>query len=174
LLAFVAPVNDTYQDGNKALHWALKQDTPLNGCSVNCLVVEKLLDVGATVTSGNNTGPTLVHTVAGHGHLEALLLIIKKHGGSINILTGTRETPLHYVVKNNHLACVSLLLRHGANRDVKGLRNQKPIQLAHSSEMSALLSLHDKEFLDEACDNIITSQSCILPTIKQSTFSGKV
>lgn len=173
LLASAAPVNDTDQDGNTALHWALKQATPLNGCSVNCSVVEKLLDAGATVTSGNNTGATPVHTAAGHGHLEALLLIIKKHGGSINILTGTRETPLHYAVKNNHLACGALLLKHGANRDVKSLRNQKPVQLARSSEMSALLSLDDKVFLDEACDNIITSQSCILSYIKQSLSGFK-
>lgn len=173
LLASAAPVNDTDQDGNTALHWALKQATPLNGCIVNCSVVERLLEAGATVTSGNNTGATPVHTAAGHGHLEALLLIIKKHGGSINILSGTKETPLHYAVKNNHLACAALLLRHGANRDVKSLRNQKPIQLARSSEMSALLSLDDKEFLNEACDNIITSQSCILSTIKQS-LSGSM
>lgn len=173
LLASAAPVNDTDQDGNTALHWALKQATSLNGCSVNCSVVERLLDAGATVTSGNNTGATPVHTAAGHGHLEALLLIIKKHGGSINILTGTRETPLHYAVKNNHLACAALLLRHGANRDVKSLRNQKPIQLARSSEMSALLSLDDKESLYGACDNIITSQSCVLSTIEQSLSGSK-
>lgn len=105
----------------------MKQDTPINGCSVNCLVAEKIVDVGATATSGNNTRPTPMHTAIGHGHLEAILLIKNNNGGSINMLTGTRETLLHYVVNNNHLACVALLLRHGANRDVKGLRNQKHI-----------------------------------------------
>ena len=76
-------------------------------------------------------------------------------------------------MKNNHLACAALLLRHGANRDVKSLRNQKPIQLVRSSEISALLSLDNKESLHEACDNIIASQSCILSTIKQSLTGSK-
>ena len=62
------------------MHWALKQDTPLDGCNVNCSIVENNLDASAIVTSRNNTGPTLVHIATGHGHLEALLLIIKKHG----------------------------------------------------------------------------------------------
>ena len=59
------------------------------------------------------------------------------------------------------------MLKHGANRDVNCLINKKPIQLAHSSKMSALLSLYDKQFLDEACYNIISSESCILSSIKQ-------
>ena len=88
--------------------------------------------------------------------------------GSINILKKTIETPLHYRKKNNHLACVTLFLKHGTNIDVKKLRNQKPIKLEHSSEMSALLSQDDKYALHEACDNIIASQSCILSTIKRS------
>ena len=86
-LESAAPVNDTDRDGNTTLHWALKHATPFNGCSVNCSVVERILDVGATATSGNNRGATPIQTAAGHGHLEALLLIINKHGGSINILT---------------------------------------------------------------------------------------
>ena len=39
---------------------------------------------------------------------------------------------------------------HGVKRDVKGLRNEKPIKLAHSSEMSAFLSVYDKEYIDKA------------------------
>eukprot|EP01018_Ginkgo_biloba_P024063 Gb_29657 [translate_table: standard] len=171
LLASAAPVNDTDHDGNTALHWALKQATSVNGRSLNCKIVERLLDAGANVTSGNNSGATPVHTAAGHGHLEALSLIIKKHSGSINILAGTRETPLHYAVKNNHLACAAVLLRHGANKDVISLRNHKPFQLARSSEMIALLSLEEKELLEEACDNIIASQQINPSTVGQS-FSG--
>ena len=34
----------------------------------------------ATLTSRNNTTPTLVHIDPGHGHFEALILIIKNHG----------------------------------------------------------------------------------------------
>ena len=45
------------------------------------MLLEIILYDGATVTSRNNTWEMHVHTVAwGHGHLEALLLIIKNHG----------------------------------------------------------------------------------------------
>eukprot|EP01018_Ginkgo_biloba_P026674 Gb_12116 [translate_table: standard] len=171
LLEAGAPVNDIDHDGNTALHWALRLATPVNGRSVNCILVERLLDAGANVTAGNNLGATPIHTAAGHGHFEALYLIIKKHGGSINILAGTRETPLHYAVKNDHLACAALLLRHGANRDVISLRNQKPFQLASSSQMRNLLSLDEKALYGESSENLFTfcvSQPLSLPSALQS------
>lgn len=89
----------------------------------------KKIDFNATVTCGNNTRSNHVHIVVGHGHLEEILLIIKKHGGSINLHTRAREAPLHYVMNNNHLASTSLLLKHGANRYVNCLRYKKSIQL---------------------------------------------
>ncbi|GLJ17784.1 hypothetical protein SUGI_0310620 [Cryptomeria japonica] len=169
LLASSAPVNATDNDGNTALHWALKQATSFNRCSVNCRVVERLLEAGSSVTSGNNTGATPVHTAAGHGHLDALFLIIMKHEGCINVLTGTKETPLHYAVKNNHLPCAALLLRYGANRDVLSLRSHKPIQLVRSAEMHDLISLNG-HLLEEACDQIVASQNCIPAELKYSHF----
>lgn len=63
-------------------------------------------------------------------YLEALLLMINNHGGSINILTGIEETPLHYAMKNNHLSCTILLLRHGANKEVKPLTLVTPKNLS--------------------------------------------
>lgn len=60
------------------------------------------------------------------------------------------------------------MLRHAANIDVRGFRNEKPIQLAYSYEMSELFSIYDKYFLDEECGNIITSHSLFLSSIKKS------
>ena len=76
-------------------------------------------------------------------------------------------------MKNNHLECVTIFLIHGANIDVKILRNQNPIKLVCSSKMSALLSLDDKYALHEACDNIIASQSCIMSTINKYLSRAK-
>lgn len=137
-------VNEKDADGNTALHWALRQATPVNRRTVNSQVVRRLLKAGANVMTGNKLGATPVHTAAGHGHFEALSDILEKDSSGVNVLALTKETPLHYAVKNNHIACTFLLLKHGANRNVASSRNQKPIQLAPSVEMKALLLQEDK------------------------------
>lgn len=148
LLDAGAPVNEKDADGNTALHWALRQATPVNRRTVNGNVVRGLLKAGANVMTGNKLGATPVHTAAGHGHFEALLDILEKDSSGVNVMAATKETPLHYAVKNNHIACTFLLLKHGANRNVASLRNQKPLQLAPSVEMKALL-LHDDKVIKE-------------------------
>lgn len=144
LLDASAPVNDKDLDGNTALHWALRQATPVNRRTVNSHVVRRLLKAGANVKAGNKLGATPVHTAAGHGHFEALSDILDKDSSGVNVMAATKETPLHYAVKNNHIACTFLLLKNGANRNVASLRNQKPIHLAPSMEMKALLLQDDK------------------------------
>lgn len=143
LLEAGAPVNEKDADGNTALHWALRQATPVNRRTVNTRVVRGLLNAGANVMTGNKLGATPVHTAAGHGHFEALSCILEKDSSGVNVMAATKETPLHYAVKNNHIACTFLLLKHGANRNVASLRNQKPLQLAPSVEMKALLLQDD-------------------------------
>jgi hypothetical protein len=154
LLDAGAPVNDRDVDGNTALHWALRQATPLNRRTVNAHVVSQLLEAGASVTIGNKLGATPVHTAAGHGHFEALSLILDKDAGGVNVMAATKETPLHYAVKNNHVACSYLLLKHGANRNVASLRNQKPLQLAPSVEMRVLLTMDDKIIKEQSWESL--------------------
>ncbi|CAM6049218.1 unnamed protein product [Sphagnum compactum] len=154
LLDAGAPVNDRDVDGNTALHWALRQATPLNRRTVNAHVVSQLLEAGASVTIGNKLGATPVHTAAGHGHFEALSLILNKDAGGVNVMAATKETPLHYAVKNNHVACSYLLLKHGANRNVASLRNQKPLQLAPSVEMRVLLTMDDKIIKEQSWESL--------------------
>ncbi|KAH9569666.1 hypothetical protein CY35_02G002700 [Sphagnum magellanicum] len=154
LLDAGAPVNDRDADGNTALHWALRQATTVNKRTVNSLVVTCLLEAGASVTVGNKLGATPVHTAAGHGHFEALSLILNKDAGGVNIMAATKETPLHYAVKNNHVACTALLLKHGANRNVASLRNQKPLQLAPSVEMRVLLMMDDKIIKEQSWESL--------------------
>ncbi|KAL3680335.1 hypothetical protein R1sor_023291 [Riccia sorocarpa] len=154
LLEAGAPINETDADGNTALHWALRQATPVNKRSVNSKLVKRLLDASANVLLGNKLGATPVHTAAGHGHYEALQLILEKEAGGVNVMAATKETPLHYSVKNNHLLCTAILLTHGANRNVSSLRSQKPYQLAPSAEMRALLSMDETTLRELSWDSL--------------------
>lgn len=134
-----ANVNETDSDGNTALHWVLRQATPGNRREVDNRLVKLLLEAGVNVLHGNKLGATPVHTAAGHGHAEALRMILEKERSGANVLAATKETPLHYAVKNNHLECTQVLLHYGSNRHVVSLRHQRPGQLAPSPEMRALL-----------------------------------
>lgn len=139
LLGAGAPVNETDGEGNSCLHWVLRQATPLNNRVVDTRLVRRLLKGGANVLLGNKLGATPVHTAAGHGHTEALSVILEGNPAGANVIAATKETPLHYAVKNNHFECAKLLLRHGANRNVVNTRGQKAGQLAASPEMRELL-----------------------------------
>ncbi|CAM6104690.1 unnamed protein product [Calypogeia fissa] len=170
LLEAGAPINETDSDGNTALHWALRQATPVNKRSVNRKLVKRLLDAGANVLMGNKLGATPVHTAAGHGHFEALQLILEKEGGGVNVMAATKETPLHYSVKNNHLLCTALLLTHGANRNVSSLRSQKPFQLAPSPEMRALLSLDEATLREQSSESLLQTLAVVAQQQQQAAF----
>eukprot|EP00850_Spirogloea_muscicola_P010932 SM000066S20407 [mRNA] locus=s66:164320:169245:+ [translate_table: standard] len=147
LLDAGANVNEADSDGNTALHWVLRQATPANRRNVNNHLVRRLLDDGATVLLGNKLGATPVHTAAGHGHTEALMLLLEKDKAGMNVMAATKETPLHYAVKNNHRDCTALLVQLGANRQVVSLRSQRPIDLAPTAEIRALLVEGDAALL---------------------------
>eukprot|EP00850_Spirogloea_muscicola_P013278 SM000089S23834 [mRNA] locus=s89:338795:343650:+ [translate_table: standard] len=147
LLDAGANVNEADSDGNTALHWVLRQATPANRRNVNNHLVQRLLDDGATVLLGNKLGATPVHTAAGHGHTEAMMLLLEKDKAGMNVMAGTKETPLHYAVKNNHRDCTAFLVQLGANRQVVSQRNQRPIDLAPTAEIRALLVEGDAALL---------------------------
>ncbi|KAL2612734.1 hypothetical protein R1flu_024426 [Riccia fluitans] len=178
LLEAGAPINETDSDGNTALHWALRQATPVNKRSVNSKLVKRLLDASANVLLGNKLGATPVHTAAGHGHFEALSLILEKEAGGVNVMAATKETPLHYSVKNNHLLCTAILLTHGANRNVSSLRSQKPYQLAPSPEMRALLSMDEATLREQSWDSLFqmlalaAQQQALLPMCTDNGPTG--
>ncbi|EFJ12100.1 hypothetical protein SELMODRAFT_425682 [Selaginella moellendorffii] len=144
LLSSGAPVNEQDGDGNTPLHWILRQATPSNDRRVNLDIVQNLLDAGANTMLGNRLGATPIHTAAGHGHCDALCLMLKKDISGVNVIAATKETPLHYAAVNNHIHCAAVLLKYGANRNVCNLRNMKPCNLAPTREMYALLNVDEK------------------------------
>lgn len=170
-----AQVNESDTDGNTALHWAVRQSSPENKGSVNCKTVQKLLSAGAKVLTCNKLGATPVHTAAGHGHFEALSLLLERESAGVNAMAATKETPLHYAVKNNRFLCTLLLLKHGANRNVISVRNQKPLQLASSAEMKFLLSLEDKVIVERSVDELtsLCAGPPQLPLSQGQAFSSK-
>ena len=61
-------------------------------------------------------------------HLKVIILTLTRQTflledpDAINYKTETKETPLFFAVKNDHIECAELLLRWGANSEVLNLR----------------------------------------------------
>lgn len=144
LLEAGADVNETDSESNTALHWCLRG--PRAGLDVR--VVKRLLEHGAACTASNKLGATPVHTAAGHGHAEALRLLLTQEPAAVNVLAATKETALHYAVKNGHAECARVLLLMGANRSVVNVRNQRPADLAASPVLRRLLASMDLALLN--------------------------
>ncbi|KAE8021669.1 hypothetical protein FH972_007540 [Carpinus fangiana] len=156
-------INDTDAEGNSALHWSLKA------------IAFLLLKHGARVSQKNKLGLTALHLAAANGNSQALHTFLLEDPDAINYKTETKETPLFFAVKNDHIECAELLLRWGANSEVLNLRRQRPIDMAKSQDMRFMLNptnishmnralpvqqkhstcFQDDEMISETCDALL-------------------
>ncbi|KAJ7547502.1 hypothetical protein O6H91_08G088600 [Diphasiastrum complanatum] len=169
LLSFQADViNETDVNGNTCLHWCLKSS--LQSQSIRILAI--LLEHGASVTLGNRLGLTPIHIAAGQGNLHALQILLNRDPQSVHATAETKETPLFSAVKNNHLDCARVLLQYGANRQVMNLRKQRPIDVANTADMRALLFLQDSSSLEDLRDFFEEKFGPVLDAIVIGSHSG--
>jgi ankyrin repeat protein len=54
-------------------------------------------------------------------------LLLEK-GADPNISNDIYNTPIFYAIRNRNLDVIKLLIKHGANLDIKGYDNVRPIQ----------------------------------------------
>lgn len=60
---------------------------------------------------------TLLHYAARHGHLDIVKYLLKDVGMDVEVYNNDYKRPLHEAVSMGHYACVSYLLREGAEVD---------------------------------------------------------
>lgn len=94
-------------------------------------VVKALLENGASLSVRDDRGRTPLHIAACYGH-ETTVSLLLKSGASIDPEDGFGRTPLYLAAENNEdVSMVLLLLKHGANIDHVGMRDDtSPLQLA--------------------------------------------
>jgi len=65
------------------------------------------------------TGSTLAHAAAQEGDVELLMKVIEEDNKQIHMKDKNGWTPLHEAARGGHDAAVELLVRHGADKDVR-------------------------------------------------------
>ncbi|KAM7252754.1 hypothetical protein ACFE04_008263 [Oxalis oulophora] len=131
-------VNDVDAAGNSALHCAIKPAK--RSIEKQLRLVSILLKHGARVNQKNPMGLNAVHVAASNGILQVLEVLLMDDSNCINSKSATHETPLFFAVKNDHMDCVELLLRWGAECEALNLRKNRAIDFAKSQDMRSLLS----------------------------------
>lgn len=77
--------------------------------------VLELIDAGYDVNRSDDDTVYLLHWAAINNRREIIKLLIEK-GATVNVIGGDlQSTPLHWAVRQGHLAATVLLMKHGAD-----------------------------------------------------------
>ena len=120
LIDHKADVNAQNKKGETPLHLAVNH-------KINCNVTN-LIKAEAIVNSRNNYQQTPLHYAAFSNNPNAIQEIVSSLDNEIvNEKDHKGKTALHVAVKQNHIACVDILLRSGANVDALDDKRFSPL-----------------------------------------------
>ena len=139
LIEHSADVNSRDQSHRTPLHLAsvMRNAYSLHLASVmgNASTVELLLQRGADVNARAKDDSTPLHRAAFSGRPRAVELLLQ-HGAEVNACNVANMTPLHKSLLNDltppHADVVRLLLKNGANVDIKDDKSRTPFLIATS------------------------------------------
>ncbi|DBA01126.1 TPA: hypothetical protein N0F65_001754 [Lagenidium giganteum] len=95
---------------------------------VQAMLDRKLVDANMV----DADGCTAIYYASANGHADVLTVLLAA-GGDPNIAS-VRRAPLHCAVEWRRLACVQLLLKHGADVNVRDKNQQTPLAIAQAQQ----------------------------------------
>ena len=134
LIGKKADVNLANTSGRSALSYA----TANQQNQIVHLLIEKGADVG--VRSGQKKENLLFEAIRG-GNLEILPQIIKIKPALVNDKNSDGETALFESVRSEQSAAAAILLKNGADREVKNNKGQRAIDLADPKTDTKIISV---------------------------------
>ena len=122
--------------GETALHIAAEKDL--------LEAAKWLINKGADLEAKDGFGYTPLHWAAEEDSVDVARLLISR-GAKVNAKDSDGGwTPLHLTAERNFLKMAQLLIDNGANKNIRDNKGRKPIDMAYTSEMKALLGGQDR------------------------------
>ncbi|KAA8578054.1 hypothetical protein FQN60_018676, partial [Etheostoma spectabile] len=94
------------------------------------------------------SGDTLLHYAARRGHLDLVGYLVTQVGMDVEVCNHDYKTPLHEAASMSHEACVSYLLRQGAQVDCLKKADWTPLMMACTRRNLGVV----QELLDHGAD----------------------
>lgn len=135
-------VNIENEDKNTPLHYFCQKFR-----SPNCTdAFEIFIEKGANVSAQNNNGETPLHKAIFNNSVKVLMTsLLIKAGADVNRVNLLGETPLHYAVRLGREDLVAILLKGGADVNIKNTKEVwAPVYLSMyvCMHLSIYLSIH--------------------------------
>lgn len=134
------------------LHWAAEFHTGHSTEEKSIAIIQLLIAHGAEVNFQNVNGQTPLHLAVACGHLAVANCLIQ-NGADVNCQHREGNSPLHTVALSDIAKCLQnrselarLLLKYGANRDLKNKAGQTAVDIAKNQKRLALLEVFAEKF----------------------------
>ena len=141
-------------DVNKASRF---KKVPLNvtAGSNNIEGAKLLIASGAKLNAVNNNGSSIVHEAAFWGQPKMMAFLLKDKGLSANLRANNGATPLHFAMwqmrrgftkyNQGYLDCIKLLLKHGANTELRAGNQGTAKEMAKNRGLDEVLALFESK-----------------------------
>ena len=124
--------------GKNIMHLAAESNQPT-------MMIYLFLNEAREVTSVDESGSTPLHWACYYQAEECVNYLLNIPNVDINAQDKDRITPLNIAVSNNKINLVKLLLRKGADKNIKGRNNQLPIDIANKKNLYQIIDILKSE-----------------------------
>jgi cytohesin len=127
------------------LHWA----AAVGHLEMVEYLVSEELRADAKAARKNNFTP--LHSAAMMGH-AAICEALLKAGAPVNVQTAPQGyAPLHSAAFGGHRDAILVLLAHGASRELRNYRNERPVDTARRQNQSHVIGLLEDDSKEFPC-----------------------
>lgn len=156
-----AKFNKQYDNGNTALHYAVKAN--------RFTIVKLLLEHGANVNTINNFNETPLC----YGNNYDIIKVLLRYNSNPNHTDNMGNTLLHRLVKYNSISCIKLLVDYHSNPLISNKHHMNVIEYARAQSKQAIVDILTKysKFIKKKYTELIET---ILTQKKQEQYLDKI
>lgn len=104
-------------------------------------VINLILQYNPNINYRDTLGRTPLHMAAGSGNEKGMQILLNKPGIDVNALSNGRETPLMRAVVFGRKNCVEMLIKAGADPNIKNISGQGANDIALGNQNIEILNL---------------------------------